>query len=297
MKKKKTIIWLILMLLCLVIAAGCIVYFIIKKNSQRKAENLLSQMAEDTTLTVEPEKETTDDTEIETDIEIESDNEIEGNLSLKDMLGDDKPQLPEDLEIPEKDIDWDALHEENPDIYAWIVVSDTLVDYPVLQHPTDDYYYLNHNIDGSKGYPGCIYTEGTYNSKDFEDTNTVLYGHNMRDKTIFGTLHSFDDPDFAMSDKYIFIYTEDRTLVYKVFGAYEYSSKHILWSYDFSNEYIYDEYLKEILSLRKLPGRVLNIRSDVEVTNKDKIITLSTCTTDSSDDFRYLVQGVLIGTK
>ena len=119
----------------------------------------------------------------------------------------------------------------------------------------------------------------------------------MKDKTIFGTLHSFDDPDFAMSDKYIFIYTEDRTLVYKVFGAYEYSSKHILWSYDFSNEYIYDEYLKEIFSLRKLPGRVLNIRSDVEVTNKDKIITLSTCTTDSSDDFRYLVQGVLIGTK
>ncbi|MBR1651275.1 MAG: class B sortase [Lachnospiraceae bacterium] len=248
-------------------------------------------MAQDTTTSIEPERATAEDKAVE------AESDTEDKKSLKDVLGDDKPQLPEDLEIPEKDIDWDALHEENPDIYAWIVVSDTLVDYPVLQHPTDDYYYLNHNIDGSKGYPGCIYTEGTYNSKDFEDTNTVLYGHNMKDKTIFGTLHSFDDPDFAMSDKYIFIYTEDRTLVYKVFGAYEYSSKHILWSYDFSNEYIYDEYLKEIFSLRKLPGRVLNIRSDVEVTNKDKIITLSTCTTDSSDDFRYLVQGVLIGTK
>ena len=266
-------------------------FFIIQKSAQKKAENLLSQMAQDTTTSIEPERVTAEDKAVE----VESDTE--DKKSLKDVLGDDKPQLPEDLEIPEKDIDWDALHEENPDIYAWIVVSDTLVDYPVLQHPTDDYYYLNHNIDGSKGYPGCIYTEGTYNSKDFEDTNTVLYGHNMKDKTIFGTLHSFDAPDFAMSDKYIFIYTEDRTLVYKVFGAYEYSSKHILWSYDFSNEYIFDEYLKEIFSLQKLPGRVLNIRSDVEVTNKDKIITLSTCTTDSSDDFRYLVQGVLIGTK
>lgn len=291
MKKKKPILWLILMLICLMIAAGCIAFFIIQKSEQKKAENLLSQMAQDTTTSIEPERVTAEDKAVE------AGSDTEDKKSLKDVLGDDKPQLPEDLEIPEKDIDWDALHEENPDIYAWIVVSDTLVDYPVLQHPTDDYYYLNHNIDGSKGYPGCIYTEGTYNSKDFEDTNTVLYGHNMKDKTIFGTLHSFDDPDFAMSDKYIFIYTEDRTLVYKVFGAYEYSSKHILWSYDFSNEYIYDEYLKEIFSLRKLPGRVLNIRSDVEVTNKDKIITLSTCTTDSSDDFRYLVQGVLIGTK
>ncbi len=291
MKKKKPILWLILMLICLLIAAGCIAFFIIQKSAQKKAENLLSQMAQDTTTSVEPEIVTAEDKAVE----VESDTE--DKKSLKDVLGDDKPQLPEDLEIPEKDIDWDALHEENPDIYAWIVVSDTQVDYPVLQHPTDDYYYLNHNIDGSKGYPGCIYTEGTYNSKDFEDTNTVLYGHNMKDKTIFGTLHSFDAPDFAMSDKYIFIYTEDRTLVYKVFGAYEYSSKHILWSYDFSNEYIFDEYLKEIFSLQKLPGRVLNIRNDVEVTNKDKIITLSTCTTDSSDDFRYLVQGVLIGTK
>ena len=291
MKKKKPILWLILMLICLMIAAGCIAFFIIQKSEQKKAGNLLSQMAQDTTTSIEPERVTAEDKAVE------AGSDTEDKKSLKDVLGDDKPQLPEDLEIPEKDIDWDALHEENPDIYAWIVVSDTLVDYPVLQHPTDDYYYLNHNIDGSKGYPGCIYTEGTYNSKDFEDTNTVLYGHNMKDKTIFGTLHSFDDPDFAMSDKYIFIYTEDRTLVYKVFGAYEYSSKHILWSYDFSNEYVFDEYLKEIFSLRKLPGRVLNIRSDVEVTNKDKIITLSTCTTDSSDDFRYLVQGVLIGTK
>ena len=291
MKKKKPILWLILMLICLMIAAGCIAFFIIQKSEQKKAENLLSQMAQDTTTSIEPERVTAEDKAVE------AGSDTEDKKSLKDVLGDDKPQLPEDLEIPEKDIDWDALHEENSDIYAWIVVSDTLVDYPVLQHPTDDYYYLNHNIDGSKGYPGCIYTEGTYNSKDFEDTNTVLYGHNMKDKTIFGTLHSFDDPDFAMSDKYIFIYTEDRTLVYKVFGAYEYSSKHILWSYDFSNEYVFDEYLKEIFSLRKLPGRVLNIRSDVEVTNKDKIITLSTCTTDSSDDFRYLVQGVLIGTK
>ena len=54
------------------------------------------------------------------------------------------------IEIPEKDLDWDALHEENGDIYAWIYVPDTTVDYPVLQHPTDNSYYLDYNMDGTK---------------------------------------------------------------------------------------------------------------------------------------------------
>lgn len=83
------------------------------------------------------------------------------------------------IEIPEKDIDFAALKEENSDVYAWIYVPGTNVDYPVLQHPTDDAYYLEHNMDGSKGLPGCIYSESV-NTKDFTDPNTVLYGHNMK---------------------------------------------------------------------------------------------------------------------
>ena len=58
-------------------------------------------------------------------------------------------------------------------MYAWIYVPGTNVDYPVLQHPTDDAYYLEHNMDGSKGLPGCIYTESV-NTKDFTD-RTLFY--------------------------------------------------------------------------------------------------------------------------
>ena len=69
-------------------------------------------------------------------------------------------------------VDFDKLQTEtNADIYAWIYIPDTNIDYPVLQHPTDDTRYLNYNIDGSKGYPGCIYTEKA-NAKDFSDFNT-----------------------------------------------------------------------------------------------------------------------------
>ncbi|MGN1147559.1 MAG: class B sortase, partial [Lachnospiraceae bacterium] len=134
----------------------------------------------------------------------------------------------EGFEVPEKTIDFKALQEEeNADIYAWITVPGTKVDYPVLQHPEDPTYYLNYNIDGSKGYPGCIYTE-FYNSKDWDDPNTVLYGHNMKNGTMFASLHYYEDPQFFEEYPYVYIYTEEKVLVYQIFAAYEFSNAHLL---------------------------------------------------------------------
>ena len=67
----------------------------------------------------------------------------------------------------------------NPDVYAWIAVPGTEIEYPILQHPSEKSYYVMHNIDGSYGNPGCIYTENL-NSKDITDNNTVIYGHNVK---------------------------------------------------------------------------------------------------------------------
>ena len=69
-------------------------------------------------------------------------------------------------EIP---IDFEELWETNPDVYAWIVIPGTDINYPILQHPTDDSYYLNHNIDGSTGRPACIYTCLLYTSPSPRD--------------------------------------------------------------------------------------------------------------------------------
>lgn len=56
-------------------------------------------------------------------------------------------------------IDFETLWETNPDVYAWITIPETVIDYPILQHATDDSYYLNYTIDGVEGYPGCIRNE------------------------------------------------------------------------------------------------------------------------------------------
>ncbi|MBD5458679.1 MAG: class B sortase [Lachnospiraceae bacterium] len=197
------------------------------------------------------------------------------------------------IEIPEKDLDWNALHEQNEDIYAWIYVPDTTVDYPILQHPTDNSYYLNYNMDGTKGYPGCIYTED-FNSKDFSDIHTVIYGHNLKDKTMFSSLHNFEDRELLSEDHYIFIYTQDYVFVYRIFAAYEFSAIHLLDNFDYTNEYVYADYLKQIYRTADWGA---NVREDIEVTTDDKIVTLSTCTADHDSNRRFLVTGVLVNPK
>lgn len=192
------------------------------------------------------------------------------------------------VEIPEKNLDWDVLRETNKDIYAWIYIPETNVDYPVLQSETDDEYYLMHNLDGSYGYPGCIFTQ-LLNSKDFTDYNTVLYGHNMKNGTMFRTLHYYQNEEFFYNNPYIYIYTENGVLVYEIFAAYNAGDEHILNTYDLRTEEGFASYLDTVKEGAYLGGY---IRADVEVTAANHIITLSTCT-DQSDE-RYLVQAVLI---
>lgn len=193
--------------------------------------------------------------------------------------------------IPDKEVDFADLQENTSgDIYAWIHIPDTQIDYPVLQHPTDNTYYLNYNLDGSRGYPGCIYTED-YNSKDFTDPNTVVYGHNMKNGTMFAGLHRYSDSEYLEEHPYVYIYTEDGLLVYEIFAAYESDDEHILYAHDgFEDEKVFGKYIEEIFGVRSM-GSVL--KEDAEVTPQSRILTLSTCISNRPDN-RFLVQGVLL---
>ncbi len=192
--------------------------------------------------------------------------------------------------IPDKEVDFETLQSEtNPDIYAWIYIPDTKIDYPVLQHATDNSYYLNYNIDGSKGYPGCIYTEN-YNAKDFSDPNTVMYGHNMKNGSMFAGLHKFEDSEYFEEHPYVYVYTPEQLYVYEIFAAHEYSNAHILMSFDFADEKVYQKFLDDIWTFQ---GSKSNFREDVEVDAGDRILTLSTCVAGQSSK-RYLVQCVLL---
>ena len=191
------------------------------------------------------------------------------------------------IEVPKKNLDWKKLHAINPDIYAWIYIPNTEVEYPIVQHPSEDEYYLNRNLDGSFGKPGCIFTQH-YNHKDFLDLNTVVYGHNMKSGRMFRSIHQFEDKKFFEENPYIYVYTEDRVLIYEVFAAYLSDDSHILNTNDLTTTEGYAHYLEKVYRESKSG----NVRDDITVTAMNRILTLSTCASRSNQ--RYLVQGVLL---
>lgn len=207
----------------------------------------------------------------------------------KELPESEEADLSAEYEIPQKKIDWAALQEKNQDIYAWITIPGTVIDYPVLQHPDEPDYYLQHNLDGSRGYPGCIYSQ-FYNSRDWDDPNTVLYGHNMKNGSMFAGLHQYEDSRFFEENPYVYIYSGDGVRVYRIFAAYEFSSAHLLLSFDMENPENFEVYLKGIF---ERDGMNDNFNRDISVTAEDKILTLETCISKKPDN-RYLVQAVLV---
>lgn len=188
----------------------------------------------------------------------------------------------------EPPVDFVKLKKQNSDIYAWINVPGTAVDYPVLRHESENSYYLTHSVDKKKSAYGSIYTQN-YNDMDFADFNTVVYGHNMKNGSMFGTLKKYRDKTFFEQNQYINVYMPGRIIKYQIFAAYVWDDRHILLNFDFENEAIREAYIDMIFSTRKMNA---NINNDLTVTKNDKIITLSTCT--GNDEERYLVQGVLV---
>ena len=199
----------------------------------------------------------------------------------------EEPDLPEGIRHGD-DIDFDQLQEINDEIYAWIYIPDTKIDYPVAQNEEDDAHYLNYNYKNEPEFAGCIYTE-KYNKKDFTDPNTVMYGHNMRNGSMFQNLHKFEDGDFFDKHENVYVYTPDKIYTYTIFAAYKYDNRHLLKSFDFSDKDVFENYLKNVLATRQMNS---HIREDQEVTADDRILTLSTCVGGEPDN-RYLVQAVL----
>ena len=209
--------------------------------------------------------------------------ELKEQLDVEPLV--EIPHLDETIENP---IDFATLKAQYPDIYAWIRVPGTNIDYPIVQHPTDNSYYINHTIEGKKRIAGAIFTEN-YNSKDFNDPNTLIYGHNMKNGSMFKTLHKYKDKKFFEENREVFIYQEGKVLRYRIFAAYMTGDTHILFEYDMHDPNIFRIYLNNVLTNKSMSS---NIDTKVEVSENDKIITLCTC--DYRDDLRYLVQAVLI---
>lgn len=191
-----------------------------------------------------------------------------------------------------REFDFSKLKEINTDLYAWIYIPDTNVDYPVAQSISDhdDSFYLNHNIYREYQFSGTIYSQ-IKNALDFSDPVTVLYGHNMLNGSMFTTLHKFSDEEFFNTHTTCFVQTEDYLYTYLIYAAYVYDNRHILNSFNFADVDVRLEYFRSTLNPRTTSGLV---REGIELDKDSKILTLSTCNSGLGKNTRYLVQGVLV---
>lgn len=184
-------------------------------------------------------------------------------------------------------INFEALQEENPDIYGWIRIEDTAIDLPILQSsPEDPDYYEQHTVEGKEGYPGAIFTESDLNQNPFEDAVTVIYGHRMKDDTMFGSLDLWQEEEYREAHSRILVYTETHTYTYTIALVQVYDTRNILATYDCSSQKGYTAFLDSLEHVRGIPYW----HSEITKTGTDRpMIILSTCYGDN----RLLVGAVL----
>jgi len=207
----------------------------------------------------------------------------EEEKTVQDMETEEDTE--KELVIP---VDFEALKKINAEIYAWITIPGTVIDYPVVQSEKDDAKYLTLTAEEEESAAGSIFSESK-NAKDFSDVHTVLYGHNMKDGTMFAGLHKFEEEEFFNAHRTVVIYTPDAIRYYRIFAAYLYDDRHLLQSFDCSDAEVFEAYIKSIMEQRNLYAYI-DRKAKIRVS--DRILTLSTCHS-MGPEYRYLVQAVL----
>ena len=176
------------------------------------------------------------------------------------------------------------LYDKYEDYRGWIKIDNTNINYPIVQGK-DNSFYLDKDINKNYLSSGSIFMN--YLNHGFNDENTVLFGHHMRNKTMFAQLKKYKEKEFFYGDNDIVIEVEnDKVLKYKVFSAYVTDSKDNYIKTNFDDKDQYKEFLEGIKNKSQY-------KSDIDVNENDKIITLSTCSYEFNDA-RMVVHGKLL---
>ena len=184
---------------------------------------------------------------------------------------------------PPIEVDFDKLKSVNEDVVGWIYV-DALPDisYPIVKGK-DNQTYLHQTYEKNYNFAGTIFVDYE-NSGDFSDCNTLVYGHNMKNGSMFGHLKKFREDDrLYKQDKYFWILTPERNYRYEIISAYTTGVNSDTYTLFKGPGEEFEKYLETIKGYSEIQT------DDTDLTIKDKIVTLSTCTGNEST--RFVVQG------
>lgn len=190
-------------------------------------------------------------------------------------------------------VDIKALQEENPDVFAWLYMPGTDIDFPVLQSEEADDYYENHDAFGKVSEEGALYTE-LANLKNMCDFNTVIHGKcgENGESGLFADLYLFADPDFFKEHESVYLYIDGNLLTYEIFAAYERDNTSLIRTYDFTYMAGCQEFLNDLYGTREMG---MNLREGWnDLTPYHFLITLTTQRGENSDR-QFVVVAALVG--
>lgn len=177
-------------------------------------------------------------------------------------------------------VDFNLLKRQNSDTVAWIKVKGTNIEYPIVK-TKDNEYYLTHSFDKSSNSAGWIFAD--YKNKfDGTDKNIVIYGHNRKDKSMFGSLRNILNSQWQNNSENteITFVSENENCIYKVFSVYQIEKENYYTKTDFSSNNEFEKFLKTI--------KTRSVKDfGAPVSSADSILTLSTCA--ANDNYRIVL--------
>lgn len=185
-------------------------------------------------------------------------------------------------------VDFQSLESINSDFEGWLYVPGVSISYPVVLGNDND-YYLTHTFKHEENKAGSIFLDQV-TANPFEDYNTIIHGHNMKDGSMFGRLKNFyNNTKTYAKNPYFYIYTADRTYKYLIFSYYVTSDTSDTYTIP-NTEDAYQKYKAQVMANAAY--------KDVEgIPQSAPIVTLSTCYGANYTEYRFVVHGILVATK
>lgn len=223
----------------------------------------------------------------EGEAETEDFDALENDDALQSIVGREVATVWEnnrEITVPtmKNPIDFAELKAVNEDIVGWLRIRALDISYPVVQGEDND-YYLHRTFEGVDNFAGCLFVNCD-NTPDMTDQNTIIYGHNMKNGSMFGKLKKFQEDGVFDKSKYFWIFTEDFIYQYRIFSAMTVNKVGINYQ-TFFLENEFEEFKNAAFSNSVIDN------SNVSLSYEDRIVTLSTCT--GNDSTRFVVMGKL----
>lgn len=186
------------------------------------------------------------------------------------------------------EIDWQSLLSQNKDIRAWIYLKDSVINYPVVRG-SDNAFYLTHMFNKAYNGAGALFMDANAPDK-FEGFNTVIYGHHMRDGSMFALLEKYKSQEFYENNKQLELITPSAKYHLKVIGFELVFSESDAYNYNFI-----DDIEKQALIDYTAKNNLINVHERANI--KDRLVTLSTCAYEANGDRYVLVTKMVPWTK